>query len=305
MEKQPLILEIKGNSLDDGPGIRSMVFFKGCPLSCVWCHNPESKRIAQEISFDAKECVGCNTCIDTCPNGALSRDNRYFIDRDRCTLCMACVDACPSGALTRVGESMGVDEIVDKCLRDKPFFDTSGGGVTLSGGEPTMYMGFTHELLKRLKEQGVSTLVETCGQFNTGEFEELILPYTDLIYMDIKILDPKEHKRYCGVDNHLILENFIRLNELSKGGGFSILPRVPLIPGITDTEANIRAIAKFLKNHGVKRSALLSYNPLWHEKNDKIGVENPFEDNDSMHKWLPAQKVNDCGEIFRQAGIEI
>lgn len=305
MKNSPLILEIKGNSLDDGPGIRSVVFFKGCPLSCVWCHNPESKNPQQEISFDANKCIGCNTCIDSCVHGALSRDNRYFIDRDKCTLCMACVDACPSGALDRVGKVMSVDEIVNKCLRDKPFFNTSGGGVTLSGGEPTLFMEFTHNLLKNFKKQGISTLVETCGQFNMDRFERLILPYTDLIYMDIKIFDPDMHKRYCGVNNQLILENFIRLNELSQKNGFSILPRTPLIPGITDTETNIRAIADFLKAQGVKHSALLTYNPLWHEKNDKIGVANPFKDNEIMHKWQPIEKVNACKEIFRQAGIVI
>ena len=139
---RPLILDIKGNSLDDGPGIRSVIFFKGCPLACTWCHNPESKRFEAEISFDAKACIGCDACLSACPQDALSRDNPFFIDRRRCDLCFRCIDACHSGALSRVGQEMGIAEIVARVLDYKPFYDTSGGGVTLSGGEPTVYMDF-------------------------------------------------------------------------------------------------------------------------------------------------------------------
>lgn len=187
MNKRPLILEIKGNSLDDGPGIRTVIFFKGCPLSCTWCHNPESKSAGFEISFDARQCIGCNTCIDTCPEDALSRDDPYFIDRDKCDLCFKCVDNCPANALTRVGRWMGPDEILAAVTKDKPFFDTSGGGVTLSGGEPIMYMEFVSDLLKALKKEGIHILLETCGHFNFERFEDLIYPYVDTIYYDIKL----------------------------------------------------------------------------------------------------------------------
>ena len=146
--KGPLILDIKGNSLDDGPGIRSVVFYKGCPLSCVWCHNPESKKSSVEISFDAETCINCGNCREVCPEYALDQGNPYYIDRNRCTLCFACVEACPSGALKRVGETMSIDRVLTKVLPDRPFFDASGGGVTLSGGEPTMYMEFTGQLLR-------------------------------------------------------------------------------------------------------------------------------------------------------------
>ena len=152
--ERPLILEISGNALDDGPGIRSVIFFKGCPLSCVWCHNPEGKRAVREIAFDAKACVGCDTCMKLCPEKALSRGNRHFIDRTRCSLCFLCADACPSEALSRVGLEMEVGEIVYTVMKDKPFYDVSGGGVTLSGGEPALFMDFTAALLSRLKAQG-------------------------------------------------------------------------------------------------------------------------------------------------------
>jgi len=206
--KQPLILEIKGNALDDGPGIRSVVFFKGCPLSCLWCHNPESKRMGMEIGFEAKTCVGCDTCINLCPENALSRENPFFIDRDACTLCFECVDACPSGALTRIGTYMSVEAIAEQVLRDKPFYDTSGGGVTLSGGEPTLVTGFAGELAARLKASGIHTLIETCGLFDLARFDESLYPYLDLIYFDIKLMDAALHAHYCGVANETILYNF-------------------------------------------------------------------------------------------------
>jgi pyruvate formate lyase activating enzyme len=134
-KKSPLVLEIKGNSLDDGPGIRSVIFFKGCPLSCVWCHNPESRKAAPEIAFDGKLCVDCGECRKTCPERALSKIHPFYVDRTLCNLCYLCADACPSGALEKVGKTMTVDAIMEKILPDKPFYDASGGGVTLSGGE--------------------------------------------------------------------------------------------------------------------------------------------------------------------------
>ena len=275
--KTPLILEIKGNSLDDGPGIRTVVFFKGCPLSCVWCHNPESKDPGLEISFDEKACIRCDTCLDICKENALSRNNPHFIDRNRCNLCLDCTDACPSGALSRVGIKMSVDDIVNKVLADKPFFDNSGGGVTLSGGEPALFMDYTSELLKLLKTEGVHTLMETCGLFNFDAFEKKILPWLDAIYFDFKLFDAQEHRRYCGMPNETILKNFERLLAETSRDNKVILPRIPLIPGITDTEANISSIALYLKGLGVHRADILSYNPLWFEKCSKIGLDSPFE----------------------------
>ena len=227
--KNPLILEIKGNSLDDGPGIRSVVFFKGCPLSCVWCHNPESKRVYPEISFDPKVCIGCDTCIKLCSTNALSRKNPFFIDRDICDMCFDCTEECPSKALEKVGRNMEVSEVIDAVIKDKPFFDTSKGGVTLSGGEPTLYMDYLSELLKEFKNKGVHTLLETCGQFDFTKFMKKIYPFADTIYYDIKIFNSDNHKKYCGLSNKTIIENFKKLNTLYKEGKTEILPRVPLI----------------------------------------------------------------------------
>lgn len=305
MNNTSLVLEIKGNSLDDGPGIRSVVFFKGCPLDCVWCHNPESKRKEVEISFDAGECIACDSCIEACPEEALSRENIYFINRDKCTLCFSCESVCPTGALSRVGTQMSVEEIIGKIKKDKPFFKTSGGGATLSGGEPTLNIDFTSELMQGLKNEGIQTLIETCGFFKQERFMEKIYPNTDLIYFDIKIMDKDDHIKYCGVPNDIILKNFIKLHEEFLRGGVEILPRTPLIPDITDTDQNLKAIVDFYNTHKVRKTALLSYNPLWHEKNSKIGIDNSYSNKEKMHKWTPSDKENHCRKIFLDAGIEL
>lgn len=302
--KSPLILEIKGNSLDDGPGIRSVVFYKGCPLSCVWCHNPESKKTSLEISFDAKTCIDCGACRDVCPKDALSRDNHFYIDRSKCNLCFLCVDACPSGALDRVGETMSVDEIVKNILPDKPFFDTSGGGVTLSGGEPTLFMDFTSALLKSLKQNSIHTLLETCGYFDLNKFMDAVYPYLDTIYFDIKIIDSIAHKKYCGVTNEKILDNFKKLSKKTVNDGKILIPRTPLIPDITDTGSNIRQIAAFLKNLNITEAALLAYNPLWHEKSDKVGIEDPYKNNKMMTSFTDNSVTEKCKTIFMEAGIK-
>ncbi|MDA3896471.1 MAG: glycyl-radical enzyme activating protein [Desulfobacteraceae bacterium] len=303
MQKTPLILDLKGNSLDDGPGIRTVVFFKGCPLSCVWCHNPESKKAAPEISFAKSECIGCNTCIETCPENALDRNNPYFIDRAKCTLCAACVEECPSGALSLVGTTMTVKDIISVVAKDKPFYKNSGGGVTLSGGEPTLYMDFLSNLLKKLKEDGIHTLIETCGFFEFEAFEKKILPYVDTIYYDIKIFDPDRHQQFCGVKNDRILQNFSKLNSLSAENSFELLPRTPLIPDITATEKNLTQIADFLKAQGVRQTRLLAYNPLWHEKNEKIGTHNSFENDQAMTSWIPNEKLEMYRSIYTNKGI--
>ncbi|MBU3914604.1 glycyl-radical enzyme activating protein [bacterium] len=305
MKENPLILEIKGNSLDDGPGIRTVVFFKGCPLSCVWCHNPESKSGEVEISFDSNACIACDTCLGICTKDALSRNSACFVNRDRCDLCFNCVDPCPSEALSSVGKEMTLDEVMTEILKDKPFFKTSGGGVTLSGGEPLVNMRYVSELMKKLKMEEVSVLLETCGLFNFNFFEELILPLVQSIYMDIKLIDSDEHKKYCGVTNAVILENFRKIHLLSLERDFEILPRVPLVPDITDTEANLRGIADFLKENQVKKVQLLNYNPLWHEKCDKIGAENTYKNEENMTKWMATEKVKTSKEVFTCLGIEV
>ncbi len=302
---KPLILDIKGNSLDDGPGIRTVVFFKGCPLSCVWCHNPESQSPVVEISFDPTVCLGCDTCLTICREGALSRESVFFIDRERCSLCFECVEPCPSGALGKIGRSMSVDTIVTEIMKDKPFFDNSSGGATLSGGEPTLFMGFVSELLRRLQAKGIHTLIQTCGRFDYNRFEELVLPYVESVYYDIKLIDETEHIRYCGAGNRTILDNFALLMSSSRKSGKEVLPRTPLVPGITDSNENLQGIAEFLRRHGVEKASLQPYNPLWRDKTKKIGLSSEFASDGVAADWLPREHVSRCKSIFVRAGIEV
>lgn len=305
MKKEPLIFEIKGNSLDDGLGIRSVVFFKGCPLSCLWCHNPESKKSDVEISFDPNLCIGCNTCIEICEQNALSRENIFFIDRKKCTFSLKCVKACPSGALSRVGEKMGINEILKQVLKDKPFYETSEGGVTLSGGEPLLFIDFASRLLKRLKAEGIHTLVETCGFFNFEKFKSIIFPYVDSIYFDIKLYNSDKHLRFCGVPNEIILENFKNIYSISQDRGVFVLPRIPLVPNITDTDSNLKSIAGFLQKNNADVVQLLPYHPTWKEKNRNIGIENSHFDDPLMEKWMSPERIDECATIFKHFGIKV
>jgi pyruvate formate lyase activating enzyme len=258
-----------------------------------------------EISFDPKECVGCDTCVNLCTVNALSRKKKDFVDRKKCTLCFACADACPSGALSRVGKEMTIEDVVQTVLRDKPFFENSGGGVTLSGGEPTLFMEFTSVLLQSLKKERVHTLLETCGLFDWNIFEEIAAPFLDTVYFDIKIFDSAAHKKHCGVGNEKILANFEKLLILAAKKKIQIMPRTPLVPGITDTDENIAAIASYLKRLGVKKSVLLPYNPLWHEKTRKIGSEDLMEKNSDAATWMALERVEGCRNIFLGSGIQV
>lgn len=295
-----LIFEIKGNSLDDGPGIRTVVFFKGCPLSCLWCHNPESKKSLPEISFDPEKCVGCDSCLAVCPRRALDRTNPMFVDRTQCTLCMECTQVCPSTALSPVGRYLSIAEVMVEIEKDLPFYQTSGGGVTLSGGEPTLFMGFASQLLRMIKERGIHTLLETCGFFDYSRFMELLYPHLDAIYYDIKLFDPGEHKRFCGVSSETILENFAKLSAACARDNREILPRIPLVPGITATRENLGSIARFLKGLNVQKVALLPYNPLWLSKLTMLGQPRRTG---LSEEWMTGPEIEECRRIFSDFSI--
>ena len=305
MNKPPMILDIKGNCLDDGPGIRTVVFFKGCPLDCVWCHNPESKSPWPEISFDRNACILCNQCLGVCRKNALNRQTPDYIDRSRCDLCFDCVEACTAEALTRQGQTMTLAEVFYKIARDKPFFDTSGGGLTLSGGEPLLQMDFASALLKAARAEKIHTLVETCGLFSFEAFTEKILPHCDQIYMDIKLVDLDTHKKFCGASNQTILKNLKKLSRLAEIGQIKFLPRVPLIPGITDTQKNLEAIADLLKENHLPKVQLLEYNPSWFNKCIKLGKPNPLAGQKGMEAWLAPEQIDVCRSIFTTRGIQV
>ncbi|MFZ5642680.1 MAG: glycyl-radical enzyme activating protein [Bacillota bacterium] len=300
--KSPLIVDIKSNSWDDGRGIRSVVFFKGCPLNCVWCHNPESRKPQAEVMYNSELCIGCGSCERKCSQQAIGFNKPGFIDRTNCNYCFDCIRECPSTALKRVGIEMSPDEIINRVLRDKPFLVNSSGGVTFSGGEPTLHLEFLSLLLKAFREEGIHTLVETCGFFNFEPFSTKILPYTDAVYMDIKLFDAKAHEKYCGVKNDIILENFTKLAELSAIGRFELLPRTPLVPGITDTSDNLTAIAGFLAANKVKQAKLLEYNPLWLKKAGQLGLPNC---QGLLETPQSVDQVQKCKKVFIDYGITV
>ena len=257
----------------------------------------------QELHYDPEKCIGCSSCLEVCPEGAISKDNHFFVGRDNCSICLDCTNACPATALTPLGSRWEPEAIVEKVLKDKPFFDNSGGGVTLSGGEPTLQPAYVSRLLKSLKEKNIHTLVETCGHFDFAGFCERLLPFTDSIYIDLKLIDPEAHQRHCGLANELILENIIRLHELSHSGGFEILIRIPLVPGITATEENLTATARFLQKHGIRQVELLPYNPLWSEKLFCLGHPDPYPSDHPLRKWMPRKELLRCRQIFTDYGF--
>ncbi|MBV1921309.1 MAG: glycyl-radical enzyme activating protein [Pseudomonadales bacterium] len=309
MSTAPLILDIKGNALDDGPGIRSVVFFKGCLLGCDWCHNPESMSKEGEISFEAKKCLEtepCRTsCEQSCPEQAIHIGSELSINRDSCTLCYECVDACPTEAITRVGEAMSVDEVYQRVAKYKPFYDSSGGGVTVSGGEPTLHMEFLSELLQKLSSNGIHTLLQTCGLFPYEKFMRLIYPYVDTIYFDLKLNNDELHRQHCGASNDAILSNFEKLQQLYVEGGVRILARTPLVPGITGSEMNLTAIAEFLKKNQVTETELMAYNPIWHDKREKLGYLADVGNDETLKQWMSQSQIDLCEQIFSSAGLTL
>ena len=235
-----IIFNIQRYSIDDGPGVRTTVFFKGCPLSCLWCSNPESQNPLPAVTYRYTSCKRCGTCVKTCPLGIITlEEDGVHIDRKACDRCGKCVEACVHEALRMSGEKMTVDEVFNIVKRDIDFYKVSGGGVTASGGEILMQADFVAELFKRCREEDIHTCADTSG-FGKKEAMEKVLTYSDLVYYDLKHMDPVEHERQCGQSNELILNNLALVVEKKV----PMVIRVPLIPGFNNSDENIEAIAK-------------------------------------------------------------
>lgn len=268
MEEKCLVFNIQKFSVNDGPGIRTTVFLKGCMLDCVWCHNPESKSPKPQLFLNSRLCVGCGACLAACEKQLhrFEENGSHVIDRTRCGACGACVDACV-GALEMSGNPMTVDEILAEVRKDKAFYDNSGGGMTVSGGEPLFHPAFTLALLKAAKEEGLHTCIETSG-FAAWKDVEALIPYVDLFLWDVKETDAALHKQFTGVANARILENLHRLDA----AGAKMVLRCPIIPGYNarpEHLAGIAALANSLTN--LQRIDVEPYHPLGSSKSAAIG----------------------------------
>ena len=266
--QQPLIFDVKRHALHDGPGIRTTVFFKGCPLWCLWCHNPESIDPGLEIGFYPADCIQCGDCVEACPTGAAQMDLPGRIDRALCKRCGTCAEVCPGHGLRQIGRFYEIDELLDIILRDNVYYQTSGGGVTLSGGEPALHVNYASQLLQKLKSNGIHTAIETCGYFEWSQFNAKMLGWLDLVLFDVKLADPELHLKYTGKRNDMILENLTRLVQERAD---DVIPRLPLIPDMTTCPSNLREVSGTLQEMGMRRCWLLPYNPLGFSKRETIG----------------------------------
>ena len=268
---QGYIFDIKKFAVHDGHGIRTTVFFKGCPLRCIWCHNPEGIYHKKQLGYLSHKCVHCGACAGVCPSAAQTLDSEHVhhFDRSKCVLCGKCVTVCRSRALALYGRYVTVDEILPTLLQDRDFFEESNGGVTLSGGEALLQAEFCLELLKRLKGEGIDTSVDTCG-FVPAEAIRNVLPYTDTFLYDLKHMDSEAHRRLTGQPNELILSNLRLIGDM--GGKVEI--RVPLIPDYNDAPENIHAMGKFLKDLPcIQRIKVLPYHDFARTKYTSLDMQ--------------------------------
>ncbi|MBS1248733.1 MAG: Choline trimethylamine-lyase activating enzyme [Chloroflexi bacterium] len=295
---QPPIFDIKRFSLHDGPGIRTTVFLKGCPLSCAWCHNPESQKSTPELIFRAERCLGCGACVDACPEEAITMaEGRSVTAWARCTHCGECAQVCYPGAREMACQEMTVEEVLEIVERDRPFYEESGGGVTFSGGEPLAHPDFLEAALVACREAGLHTALDTSGHA-PWEVIDRIRPHVDLFLYDVKLLDDAQHQNDTGVSNRLLLANLQKLAEL----GHNIHVRTPLVPGINVTPAQIQALGKFVAQlPGVSRLDVLPYHEMAAEKYRRLGRDYPLHGLQSPDE----ETVQKTARTLREFGLEV
>ena len=296
------IFDIYRGTTHDGPGLRTTIFFRGCPLCCAWCHNPEGISLQPYIWWDGSRCIGCGTCQKVCPQKAIQfTQDGLQIHPEQCSQCGLCLEHCPSKALEAVSRNYSLEEILSEVTKDFDFYTQFHGGVTASGGEAMLQCDFVAQLFMRLKEQGIHTALDTCGNV-PFEFFQRIMPYTDCVLYDLKVADPILHQRYTGRDNKKILDNFYSLIEAIRTDAYSgaIWIRTPLIPHATATEQNIKAIAQIIKPYlgkEISRWEMCSFNNACTKKYRKLHIDWEFENEPLLEK--------ERGEALRKIAQEV
>ncbi|MBQ7058269.1 MAG: glycyl-radical enzyme activating protein [Firmicutes bacterium] len=312
-----VVFNIQKFSVNDGPGIRTVVFLKGCPLRCQWCANPESQSVRPQVLWDSKKCLHCENCVAVCPYSAVSaQGDRIRVDARLCQACGMCVNGCPVEALTLSGEEKSVQEVLDVVLQDLPFYEESGGGITLSGGEMLMQPEFAFQLLTAAKEEGLATCVETTGMAAPEVFERVIGPVDEILF-DMKHWDSSAHRRGTSVGNEVILGNLARATRLAKNGvangnvvdgsgtagsagGKTVLVRIPVIPGYNDSLEDAAGFAEKMHEVGARRCQLLPFHQFGENKYDLLGADYAYRDVPALHR----EELEEYRQVFLSHGIE-
>lgn len=291
-----IVFNIQKFSIHDGPGIRTTVFLKGCPLRCKWCSNPESQLENVQILYDAEKCVHCLSCVKSCPNHAIEhKDNRIFINTEKCAGCLTCTSICPKHALTNEGEYKEVQDVVDVCLQDIPFYEESGGGITISGGEGMSQPKFLKELISKLKEHNLHVAIETTGYIKSEIFQELA-SMLDLLLFDVKHYDSQKHFSGTGVHNELIIENL----KWAIKNNIEVLPRIPVIPGFNASLSDAKGISDLLIEAGAKRVQLLPFHQFGEKKYELLNRKYSLKNEKALHE----EDLKDYQKIFLDKGLD-